>query len=55
MMIERYFDLRAQPVRAALATVKALAAIDIGTKLPTLDETLAAANTLARQRALTSR
>jgi len=55
MMIERYFDLRAQPVRAALATVKALAAIDIGMKLPTLDETLAAANTLARQRALTSR
>jgi uroporphyrin-3 C-methyltransferase len=54
-MIERYFDLRAQPVRAALATVKALAAIDIGTKLPTLDETLAAANTLARQRTLTSR
>lgn len=54
-MIERYFDLRAQPVRAALATVKELAAIDIGMKLPTLDETLTAANTLARQRALTSR
>jgi uroporphyrin-3 C-methyltransferase len=54
-MIERYFDLRAQSVRAALATVQTLAAIDIGMKLPTLDETLAAANTLARQRALTSR
>ena len=54
-MIERYFDLRAQPVRVTLATIKALAAIDIGMKLPTLDETLAAANTLARQRALPNR
>lgn len=51
-MLERYFDQRAKPVAAALATVKALAATDVGLNLPSLNETLSVANglKLARER-----
>jgi len=51
-MLERYFDRRAKPVAAALATVKALAATDVGLNLPSLNETLSVANglKLARER-----
>ncbi|OHC64133.1 MAG: hypothetical protein A2045_01085 [Rhodocyclales bacterium GWA2_65_20] len=38
--LERYFDTRAKPVQAALATLKSLAAADMATEPPTLDETL---------------
>lgn len=38
--LERYFDSRAKPVQGSLATLKALAAVDVGTDLPTLNETL---------------
>jgi uroporphyrin-3 C-methyltransferase len=38
--LERYFDSRAKPVQASLATLKALAAVDVGVDLPTLNETL---------------
>jgi uroporphyrin-3 C-methyltransferase len=39
--LERYFDTRAKPVQASLATLKALAASDVvATDLPTLNETL---------------
>jgi len=40
--LERYFDGRAKPVQAALATVKALGATDVAVEPPTLNETLAA-------------
>lgn len=51
-MLERYFDQRAKPVAAALATVKTLAATDVGLNLPSLNETLSVANglKLARER-----
>lgn len=38
--LERYFDVRAKPVQAALATLKSLAASDVATEPPTLDDTL---------------
>ena len=38
--LERYFDTRAKPVQASLATLKGLAAVDVGVELPTLNETL---------------
>lgn len=38
--VERYFDTRAKPVQAALASLKTLAAADIATEPPSLDETL---------------
>ncbi|MBZ0145030.1 MAG: uroporphyrinogen-III C-methyltransferase, partial [Rhodocyclaceae bacterium] len=38
--IERYFDTRARPVQAALATLKQLAAADVGAVLPSLQESL---------------
>ena len=38
--LERYFDTAARPVQAAQATLKSLAAIDMVSDLPTLDETL---------------
>jgi len=40
--LERYFDVRAKPVQAALATVKMLGATDVAVEPPTLNETLAA-------------
>jgi uroporphyrin-3 C-methyltransferase len=40
--LERYFDGRAKPVQAALATVKALGGADVAVEPPRLDETLAA-------------
>ncbi|MDP2794103.1 MAG: uroporphyrinogen-III C-methyltransferase [Sulfurisoma sp.] len=40
--LERYFDGRAKPVQAALATVKMLGATDVAVEPPTLNETLAA-------------
>jgi len=51
-MLERYVGQRAKPGAAALATVKALAATDVGLNLPSLNETLSAANglKLARER-----
>ncbi|MGE5467209.1 MAG: uroporphyrinogen-III C-methyltransferase [Ignavibacteria bacterium] len=38
--LERYFDTSAKPVQAALATLRSLAAADMATELPSLDETL---------------
>ncbi|CAG0945799.1 MAG: hypothetical protein EFKGCFLK_02415 [Rhodocyclaceae bacterium] len=38
--IERYFDTRARPVQAALATLRQLAAADVGAVLPSLQESL---------------
>lgn len=38
--LERYFDTRAKPVQTALAALKTLAAADIATEPPSLDETL---------------
>jgi uroporphyrin-3 C-methyltransferase len=38
--LERYFDVRAKNVAAALATLKALAAVDVGVEPPSLHETL---------------
>lgn len=38
--IEQYFDTRAKPVQAALATLKQLAAADVGVALPNLQESL---------------
>jgi uroporphyrin-3 C-methyltransferase len=38
--IEQYFDTRAKPVQAALATLKQLAAADVGLTLPNLSESL---------------
>ena len=38
--IERYFDPRAKPVQSALATLRQLAAADVGRELPTLQESL---------------
>jgi uroporphyrin-III C-methyltransferase len=38
--LERYFDTSAKPVQAALATLKGLAAVDIGVDAPGLNETL---------------
>lgn len=40
--LERYFDGRAKPVQAALATVKTLGAADVAVQPPTLNETLTA-------------
>lgn len=40
--IERYFDLRDRKVQSALATLKQLAAADVGLALPTLEESLTA-------------
>ena len=40
--LERYFDGRAKPVQAALATVKTLGAANVAVESPTLNETLAA-------------
>lgn len=50
--LERYFDTRAKPVQAAQATLKALAATDVGFDLPGLAETLTALRNLklARER-----
>jgi uncharacterized protein HemX len=50
ILLERYFDPRAKSVSTALTTIKTLAATDIGGSLPSLDETLAAANALASVR-----
>jgi uroporphyrin-3 C-methyltransferase len=36
----RYFDGHARPVQASLATLKSLAAVDVGVELPTLNDTL---------------
>jgi|688.fasta_scaffold95841_2 uroporphyrin-3 C-methyltransferase len=44
--LDRYFDSRARPVQAADATLKALAATDVGFDLPGLAETLAALRNL---------
>ncbi|HEX8988388.1 MAG TPA: uroporphyrinogen-III C-methyltransferase [Rhodocyclaceae bacterium] len=38
--LERYFDTSAKPVQAALATLKGLAATDMPSELPSLDDTL---------------
>lgn len=38
--LERYFDGNAKPVQTALATLKSLAAADVGAELPGLNETL---------------
>lgn len=38
--LARYFDTHARPVQSSLATLKALGAVDVGTDLPTLNETL---------------
>lgn len=38
--IEQYFDTRAKPAQAALATLKQLAAADVGLTLPNLSESL---------------
>jgi uroporphyrin-3 C-methyltransferase len=38
--LERYFDSSSKPVQSALATLKSLAAVDMATELPSLDETL---------------
>jgi uroporphyrin-3 C-methyltransferase len=38
--LERYFDTSAKPVQGALVTLKSLAAADMATELPSLDETL---------------
>lgn len=40
--IEQYFDARARPVQAALASLRQLAAADIAVELPALGESLAA-------------
>ena len=44
--LERYFDGRAKPVQAALATIKTLGAADLAVDPPTLNETLAALRNL---------
>jgi uroporphyrin-3 C-methyltransferase len=38
--VEQYFDTRAKPVQAALATLKQLAAADVSVALPSLQESL---------------
>jgi uroporphyrin-3 C-methyltransferase len=38
--LDRYFDGRVKPVQEASATLKGLAAVDVGVELPTLNETL---------------
>lgn len=38
--LERYFDGQAKPVQASLATLRALAAVDVGVEPPTLNQTL---------------
>jgi uroporphyrin-3 C-methyltransferase len=38
--LEQYFDSRAKPVQTALATLRQLAAADVGRELPTLQESL---------------
>lgn len=40
LWLERYFDTSSKPVQSALATLKSLAAVDMATELPSLDETL---------------
>jgi uroporphyrin-3 C-methyltransferase len=45
-LLERYFDGRAKPVQAALATTQMLATIDPSVPLPALSETLNAARAL---------
>jgi uroporphyrin-III C-methyltransferase len=40
--LARYFDVHARPVQNSLETLKALAAVDVGVELPSLDETLVA-------------
>ncbi len=51
-LLDRYFDVRTRPVAAARATLKTLAATDVGFNLPSLSETLAAVRNLklARER-----
>jgi uroporphyrin-3 C-methyltransferase len=46
LWIERYFDVRSQPVAAALASLKQLGDMDISSEPPTLNESLAAMRTL---------
>ena len=50
--IERYFDTRAKPVQTALATLRQLAAADVGATLPNLQESLTTLRNLktARER-----
>ncbi len=38
--LERYFDVRAKPVQASVATLKTLSAVDVGGEVPALTETL---------------
>lgn len=38
--VEQYFDTRARPTQTALATLRQLAAVEIGRELPTLQESL---------------
>ncbi len=38
--VQQYFDVRAKPVQAALATLRQLAAADVGLVLPTLEDSL---------------
>jgi len=40
--LRRYFDVHARPVENSLATLKALAAVDVGVEPPNLDKTLEA-------------
>jgi len=52
--VEQYFDTRAKPVQAAQATLRQLAAADVGRELPTLAESLTTLRNLkvAREREL---
>ncbi|MDR2239882.1 MAG: uroporphyrinogen-III C-methyltransferase [Zoogloeaceae bacterium] len=49
--IERYYDTRAKPAQAALATLRQLAAADVGAALPNLQESLTALRNLEAARA----